>query len=443
MHAGEQRSAAALGEAAALQDELQDFQRKVSDAGRATYNASNGAHDDLVLACTIAVWFATNSGSSSQEPLGRRFEMKPARPITGYFSETFHPPFNRSLLACSAPVLGELIGSLELFSEVKSFGKDLLKMNGHQQLGEAFVKFQAYIRQARTFFEGAEVLHHRASPLNYYYAFMNFAKAYIFLRTPGFVDNKLVHGLFYRAQSGGLRKQSVHVDTKGVFPLLYRQVTGAAFSASSKMKVADLLGYVTDVSYEFAKLKYGKDPLYRCRFAIGVNQQTNIAFPILAFQPGGRDPSKANFHLEKHFEQIAVDRPLISAIFGLKGEELSRYQFFEGKELGYNDIAKLAPRVASDLAGVLSYNPVDDPFLFLLNEKIRSPKLAPMQELLAIYCCMFYLGSLVRYRPDLLEAMLLTKDAWIIERFTRSAPLAFLRHFRNLIDGQYLVFHAR
>jgi hypothetical protein len=69
LHTGELRIAAALGEAAALQEELKDFQRKVSEAGRATYNARNGAHDDLVLACAIAVWFATNAGTYSQEPL--------------------------------------------------------------------------------------------------------------------------------------------------------------------------------------------------------------------------------------------------------------------------------------------------------------------------------------------------------------------------------------
>jgi hypothetical protein len=68
-HTGESRIAAALAEASALQDELKDFQRKVSEAGRATYNARNGAHDDLVLACAIAVWFATNAGTHSQESL--------------------------------------------------------------------------------------------------------------------------------------------------------------------------------------------------------------------------------------------------------------------------------------------------------------------------------------------------------------------------------------
>jgi hypothetical protein len=43
-----------------MQEELEGFQRKVSDAGRTTYNARTGAHDDLVLAVAIAPWRATS-----------------------------------------------------------------------------------------------------------------------------------------------------------------------------------------------------------------------------------------------------------------------------------------------------------------------------------------------------------------------------------------------
>jgi hypothetical protein len=69
MHTGEFGIAEQLKEAGALVDELKDFHRKVSEAGRASFNARSGAHDDLVLACAIAVWFATNAPKSSQQPL--------------------------------------------------------------------------------------------------------------------------------------------------------------------------------------------------------------------------------------------------------------------------------------------------------------------------------------------------------------------------------------
>ncbi|HWK96172.1 MAG TPA: hypothetical protein VNR39_12190 [Pseudolabrys sp.] len=57
LNTGELRFAAELREAGTLADELKDFRRKVSDAGRATWAARAGAHDDLVLAVAMATWF--------------------------------------------------------------------------------------------------------------------------------------------------------------------------------------------------------------------------------------------------------------------------------------------------------------------------------------------------------------------------------------------------
>jgi hypothetical protein len=57
LHTGELRFAADLVEASAMRDELLDFRRHLSAAGRATYEARSGKHDDLVLAVAIACWW--------------------------------------------------------------------------------------------------------------------------------------------------------------------------------------------------------------------------------------------------------------------------------------------------------------------------------------------------------------------------------------------------
>ena len=57
LHRGILRFAATLSEADAMRDELLDFRRRLSDAGRATYAARTGRHDDLVLAVAIACWW--------------------------------------------------------------------------------------------------------------------------------------------------------------------------------------------------------------------------------------------------------------------------------------------------------------------------------------------------------------------------------------------------
>jgi hypothetical protein len=40
-----------------MKDDLKDFRRKLSDAGRATYAARARAHDDLFLTVAIACWW--------------------------------------------------------------------------------------------------------------------------------------------------------------------------------------------------------------------------------------------------------------------------------------------------------------------------------------------------------------------------------------------------
>lgn len=70
LHVGELRFSPDLTDAGALAEELKDFRRKVSDAGRATYNARTGKHDDLVLSIAIALWRATKpTRSASSAPV--------------------------------------------------------------------------------------------------------------------------------------------------------------------------------------------------------------------------------------------------------------------------------------------------------------------------------------------------------------------------------------
>ena len=73
MHTGELRIAKELKETPALESELKDFRRHVSEAGRYSFKAREGQHDDLVLAVAIAAWRAvrkkkTFNRSSRPEP---------------------------------------------------------------------------------------------------------------------------------------------------------------------------------------------------------------------------------------------------------------------------------------------------------------------------------------------------------------------------------------
>ena len=56
LHLGELKIADGLAEADVLREELKDFRRHVSAAGRYAYEARTGKHDDLVLAVALCLW---------------------------------------------------------------------------------------------------------------------------------------------------------------------------------------------------------------------------------------------------------------------------------------------------------------------------------------------------------------------------------------------------
>jgi hypothetical protein len=78
MHTGELRIAKELRETPALETELKDFRRHVSEAGRYSFQARTGAHDDLVLAVAIALWRAVRKKKTFSRP------STPPRVILGY-----------------------------------------------------------------------------------------------------------------------------------------------------------------------------------------------------------------------------------------------------------------------------------------------------------------------------------------------------------------------
>jgi hypothetical protein len=198
--------------------------------------------------------------------------------------------------------------------------------------------------------------------------------------------------------------------------------------------------------YEFVTLKYGAVNSFPTKFAVAIDNNSKTSFPIFVV-PGGKRPDflAVKKRLERSFDN--VDFPLNNSkkLFGMLAGERAMADFFESKTT-YQSPVTLAQIVNSTISAFgkdVSYYPFRDDPLFVINRPIKTPHLAPMNEFIAIYCSMFFFGSLVRYRPDILEAMLSTSDAWLIERFIKAAPITFLRHARNLFDGNYLVYTPR
>lgn len=70
LHSGELRIAASLPDAVVLARERQEFRVRFTDAGNATFNAREGAHDDLVLALALGVFGLSRPEAATELHVG-------------------------------------------------------------------------------------------------------------------------------------------------------------------------------------------------------------------------------------------------------------------------------------------------------------------------------------------------------------------------------------
>jgi hypothetical protein len=268
---------------------------------------------------------------------------------------------------------------------------------------------------------------------------------------PAFVSSRVTHGLRFAYKPGKLSSQFVINENSGVFNKFYQLVTGQKIPPKTKINIARVLGYCTDIVHEYTNAGYGKQRVAPASIRLLSNMRQKISWPILAVQNFGTlSPYKKSLiNFGNYYEQVEPDRYAVREAFEIYTESLSNYSFFESKKTYAWEVGDLTPvglmkkdcfTVLQNLYETNVYNEKEEMFL---NAPLRKNLQIPFCQMLAIYTAMFYLGSLVRYRPDYLEKLLDSKDAWIVERFTYSAPSTFLRSISNLILQKDYVYTAR
>lgn len=375
----------------------------------------------------------------------------PQRSVFQWLSNQLPPPFARNVLSSTAPLKLELLSALHMYSEIEERGKALLKTRGHRDVRVSFNRFRSYMRQATTFWQAADQLPYRASPLLYYYSFMNFAKAAIFVRDPAFTFGHIHHGLSPGLGKGGLRTSTVTMVVPGVFSHLYSHVTGTPAPQRSKLSVPTLLGYVSDIRAEYQVFRLGNIRSLACRYAVACYLDSQDAFRGLIAVPRAGDLVDKRFAkvLNRGFTEVTLDQNSARLVFNISGEISRAFSIWEAKK-GYprrTDGGAPALDVVRDtvehLGNHISHIPFDEPGRFELAIKMGPRRTIAMNEMLAIYSAMFFLGSAVRYRPEFMEGLLARKDAWMVESFIRNTPLTFLRHARNFLDDSYMAYRER
>jgi len=389
-----------------------------------------------------------------------------ALPIAHSFDGWIRLPisYNKTpLLTTAIDIDRELWSILEYYSEVEEVGLGLIQSKGlpspptHQEI---FNCFRSFVRQAKSYYSSAKTLHYRSSSLLYYYSFLNLVKAYLLLTQPqmimGRTSQAVIHGLSYRTSTTNrdFERERIRV-TQGIFPLFYEAQTANAISTArdSSLNIVNLLSYPTELSYQYQLAGYGNPNILSSLAALLLNRVNNCQWAILCIPVASRLNDFLSIHTSflSVFQEVTIDRNLLIPVFGMVAPDLYPFRFFQditptsmvgGRFYPLNQLNK----IINALNPYISFHYFDDNKDFDLvlpyTDTVNTTPL-PITEALAIYTVMFYLSSLVRYRPDYLEELLNTKPAWLIENFVNSTPETFLRIMVSKIVGIDYIFRRR
>lgn len=352
-------------------------------------------------------------------------------------------------LLTSQPIDDEIFASIKFISEVDKVGIKFFKDLGHRNPKESLLIFRAFIRQADAFYSSAKKLHYRASALLYYYAFLNLAKAYVCVSDLSAVTGHISHGLCHIFAPSNFRYQEVFVSNRGgVFLNLYKKETLINIPGNLKLNIKNLLGYCTSIAYEYEIGGFGIRKMSPVFVRMVTDENKKISWPVIAIGDFSLiKPYKETLKpFYVYFEQVNPDRISIREKFDISAESFSYYTYFQSKqsyewqEDGTINMVIIKTDFQTPLTHL--YDPLlhDDTFDFYLSAPLRIGTEIPMNQSLAIYVIMFYLGSLVRYNPSYLEKILNSKEAWLIERFINSAPEIFLRYISNAILKKNFIY---
>jgi hypothetical protein len=289
-----------------------------------------------------------------------------------------------------------------------------------------------YIQQAHEFYEAARAAKANTAPLIYYYSFLNLAKALCELRQPRFHERPECyrHGLSWKPnprQIADPATEKVSITTRGVWHVLWESLTLSRCPAANPTTLAikDLFSYCPEVAVEFQR-------------AFGSSiRLVDLESPDVLYDRATSDAwlrfSVGRFGL-KHFRLSAPAltsqiRTARSGYVEVKSanREIRTFQSAIAKRLGRRESALEGIRV--DILGlnVFTHLGRERKLEYHLPVEDRLPFRMP--QLMVSYTILFWLGSLVRYDPHSVNALMDSQYWMLVDGFMSQSRLWLLELF--------------
>lgn len=296
----------------------------------------------------------------------------------------------------------------------------------------------AFIEQSEDFSNSANTARIGSKPLLYYYSFLNLAKAYLAVRKNTCLS-KCGHGLidYDKGLKGRLTITSLKVKTEDHTPKrmsVYRETVEAlGFNVphmgptsqftelfGQTVSIQQLLTHtlnaplrffpVHDISFRFdpsEKIVWATMQIKRDDLAFNKNAPKEIRNGMGAFsevKPGDSSPVRQYQSDCIHYRKSPIDA-----------------------------LPALVEKTKKDIWSLLrpgKYN-------YFVSSISKTKRLS---QVASCYQAMFYLGSIVRYRPDDFSRLLEGKHGWVIQEFVNTQPLQFVYLLGSALINAEMVF---
>ncbi|MCK8523879.1 YaaC family protein [Aquimarina sp. D1M17] len=265
------------------------------------------------------------------------------------------------------------------------------------------------LEQAKNFYNAAENAPLNTKPLLFYYSFLNLAKIVLNLEYNYGQHINYLHGISERNNNtfhkSGVTLQPIETSKIKVASELYRLFNGVTIETNTTINLKNLLSHCVGIHRAYSEI-YRKNEAF-CKLSKTEYFKNGKEIGIKAkIQCDGRDISslkKLGYNIEKIdgipylIETLQTDRysPAREDYYMLSQQILNKGIWYYVGDSGYN--------------------------MYVSKQKQHR---YPTEMI--IYCTIFYLGSITRYRPNLFKEIFNDMEQWLMSEFLTTQPKQFL-----------------
>lgn len=329
----------------------------------------------------------------------------------------------------------------------ESIGRAVHGLTRKRELESAARNVPIYVKHAFEFHQAAKDAKPNTSPLLYYYSFLNLAKALCEFRNPGLHrrQENYRHGISWRPNKNYVvypPSEFVSLSTRGIWHLLWEAITRRPCPAANPQKISihQLFRYCPEVTMEVERA-FGSDLRVLTILNPDVVHSENL--------------SEAGIKLE--FERSDLRS------FRLSGNSITSY--LSGADYSFHEVHSNAPTNRSFETRFTTVTSNYDDIINQAAKKISNMNLfcylldpkelqygIPLQanlpfalpQIIVLYTILFWLGSLVRYDPHSVEALMDSRFWLPIDGFLTQSRLWLLELMEwELYQAETLLWSSR